>query len=191
MNLSFLKIFLLIISVVFVFSEAPSIRAGESNKSLPYRFLLVISNQWDDPASLLVDGESEFQVLVSLLKSWVLPFDILRLDQQNLDRYFLLDRDGSPRYSTIIWDADPDGLEGENLELLPLLVKEQGVNLVVLGNCVSPPEVSALVGEEYVSEYRLKDGLVFENEHFITRNLKGIIQIFMLFWLKTMFSLSG
>jgi hypothetical protein len=173
MDLSFFRTLFVVVFGLFVLSGPPSVKAGEGYTDLPYRFLLVISNQWDDPASLLVDGESEFQVLVSLLKSWVLPFDILRLDQQNLDRYFLLDRDGFPRYSTIIWDADPDGLEGENLELLPLLVKEQGVNLVVLGNCVSPPEVSVLVGVEYVSEYRLKDGLVFENEHFITRNLKG------------------
>jgi len=37
-----------------------------------------------------------------------LPFDILRLDQQRLDNYYLLDREGQPRYGTILWIANPD-----------------------------------------------------------------------------------
>ena len=82
----------------------PSARAGEP---LPYRFLLVISNQWKDPASQVIEDGGEFNTLAALMKSWGLPFDILRLDQQRLDNYHLLDRDGRPRYGTIIWDAGP------------------------------------------------------------------------------------
>src|SRR5450759_1287093 len=68
----------------------------------PYRFLLVVGNQWEDDGSFLIERSGEFQVTAALLKTWGLPFDILRLDQQTMDRYHLLQRDGSPRYGTII-----------------------------------------------------------------------------------------
>ena len=71
----------------------------------PYRFLLVVGNQWEDEASVLIERSSEFQVTAALLKTWGLPFDVMRLDQQMMDRYHLLERDGSSRYGTIIWDA--------------------------------------------------------------------------------------
>ena len=91
-------------------------QAADGLDPLPYRFLLVISDQWKDPASYLIEGGGEFQTLVSLLKTWGLPIDILRLDQQRLDRYYLLDREGRPRYGTIIWDAGPTGMEGKDLQ---------------------------------------------------------------------------
>lgn len=72
--------------------------ATDRHPPLPYRFLLVISDQWKDPASYLIDGEGEFQVVATLLKTWGLPVEILRLDEQALDRYHLFDRDGRPRY---------------------------------------------------------------------------------------------
>ena len=49
---------------------------------LPYRFLLVISTQWDYPNSYVIEGGSEFSVVAALLKTWGIPFEILRLDQQ-------------------------------------------------------------------------------------------------------------
>src|SRR5450631_3533886 len=80
---------------------------------LPYRFLLVIGDQWKDASSTIIEDGGEFQIVAALLKSWGLPFDILRLDEQRLDRYHLLDRDGRPRYGTIIWDAGPGGLQDQ------------------------------------------------------------------------------
>ena len=120
---------------------------------LPYRFLLVIADQWKDPASCLIDEEGEFRIVATLLKTWGIPFDILRLDQQRLDRHYLLDREGRPRYGTIVWDAVPTAaMEGRDLGLLPALVKELGVNLVLLGDAVSPAEASSLAGVEYLGE---------------------------------------
>jgi hypothetical protein len=55
-----------------------------SAETLPYRFLLVIGNQWNDPASKLIEPGGEFAVVVSLLKTWGVPFDILRLDQESV-----------------------------------------------------------------------------------------------------------
>ena len=41
---------------------------------LPYRFLVVISDQWKDPASYLIEAGGEFPIIVGLLKNWGLPF---------------------------------------------------------------------------------------------------------------------
>jgi peptidoglycan/xylan/chitin deacetylase (PgdA/CDA1 family) len=138
----------------------------------PYRFLLVIGNQWEDDASFLIERPSEFQVVAALLKTWGLPFDILRLDQQRMDRYHLLERDGTPRYGTIVWDAPAEQLKGVNLALLEEL-SAQGVALVALGDTVAAPEVARLAGLRYVSEYKSSDTLAFAGEHFITRSLAG------------------
>ncbi len=165
------KVTILLFLVIILHFSFSSLGANNQTQ-LPYRFLLVVSNQWNDPSSYLIEDSNEFRTLVTLLKNWGLPFDIMRLDQQNFDRYHLMDREGIPRYSTIIWDADPAGLEGENLHLLPILVKEHAVNLVILGDAVSPPEIADLAGIEYISEYRLNYGLAFEGEHFITRGIK-------------------
>ena len=38
-----------------------------SQTPVPYRFLLVISDQWKDPASYLIEGAGEFQTIATLL----------------------------------------------------------------------------------------------------------------------------
>jgi hypothetical protein len=136
----------------------------------PYRFLLVAGSQWRDEASVLIDRPGEFQIAAALLKTWALPFDILRLDQQLLDRYHLLDRDGSPRYGTILWDADD--VKGRDLGLLAEL-NAMGVSIVVLGDTVRRPEVARLAGLRYVSPYKALDEGSFDRSHFITRALAG------------------
>ena len=136
----------------------------------PYRFLLVAGSQWDDDASFLIAHPSEFQITAALLKTWGLPFDIFRLDQQSLDRYHLLDRDGAPRYGAIIWDAP--GAHSRDLALLSDL-NAQGVSFIILGDTVQTPEIAALAGLRYVSPYKASDPARFDRDHFITRPLAG------------------
>ncbi len=45
--------------------------------------------------------------------------------------------------------------------------------MVVLGDALAWPELSVLAGVEYVSAYRLSDGLAMADDHFITRGLAG------------------
>ncbi|MFB3826589.1 MAG: hypothetical protein ACE15B_07455 [Bryobacteraceae bacterium] len=160
---------------------AAALAAAASSRTaeLPYRFLLVISDQWKDPASYVVEGAGEFPMVVSLLKAWNLPFEILRLDQQRLDRYHLLERDGRPRYGAVIWDAGPDHLKDKGIDLIASLVKEHGVGLVALGDAVAVPEIATLAGVEYVSGYRLPAALTFTGGHFITRGLESRAPEFM------------
>jgi peptidoglycan/xylan/chitin deacetylase (PgdA/CDA1 family) len=138
----------------------------------PYRFLLVIGDQWEDDSSYLIERPGDVQVLAALLKTWGLPFDVLRLDQQRLDAYHLLDRDGRPRYGTIVWDAGPESLKGKDLALLNTL-SAMGVSLVALGDTVAAPEVAALAGVRYVSEYKSQEALSFQGAHFVTRGLES------------------
>src|SRR5690348_18490221 len=74
----------------------------------PYRMLIVISDQWKDPRSFLVSGGGEFQTLVTMFKSWGIPFDILRLDQTLMDPSHFTDFAGHARYGAILWDAPAD-----------------------------------------------------------------------------------
>ncbi|MBM3746264.1 MAG: hypothetical protein FJW34_10750 [Acidobacteria bacterium] len=147
-------------------------RLGAVADDVPYRFLLVISDQWEDRASHLIERPSDFQMTAALLKTWGLPFDILRLDHQRLDRYHMLDRDGRPLHGTILWNTGTTPLGDQDLGLLRELVA-RGVGLIVLGDSVAAPEIGALAGVRYVSPYRSHEGLVFSGEHFITRGFRG------------------
>ncbi len=142
-----------------------------AQQTLPYRFLLVIGDQWKDPSSFVIDQQDDFQTLAALLTTWGLPFDILRLDQQRLD-YHLFDRDERPRYGTLVWDAGWRAADQDRIELLGELVRKHGVNLVVLGDSVAAPVIQELARVEYVSEFRLGDGLSIDKDHFLTRGLK-------------------
>jgi hypothetical protein len=145
--------------------------AGSGEEPLPYRFLLVIGDQWKDPSSFVIDPQDDFQTLAALLTTWGLPFDILRLDQERLDYHFF-DREGRPRYGTVVWDAPWRAADRDRIELLGELVRQRGVNLVVVGDSVAAPVVQELAGVEYVSEFRLGDGLSIEQDHFLTRGFK-------------------
>lgn len=148
-----------------------SLALAAAEEPLPYRFLLVIGDQWKDPSSFVIDQQDDFQTLAALLTTWGLPFDILRLDQQRLDYHFF-DREGRPRYGTVIWDAPWREADRDRIELLRQLVREHGVNLLALGDSVAAPVIQELAGLEYVSEFRLGDGLSIEQDHFLTRGFK-------------------
>ncbi len=165
---------------VTAFCLASSAQTPAERPPLPYRFLFVISDQWKDPASEIIEGGGEFQSIAALLKTWGLPFDILRLDQQRIDKYHLLDRAGHPLHGTIIWDADPQELREEDVSLVRELVQDHGVGLVILGNSVAAPAIASLAGLRYVSEYKSPDALTFKGDHFITRGLAGREQEFLL-----------
>src|SRR5690242_10052495 len=119
------------IRIALIFLAALLVLGAQGQTVRPYRFLLVVNDQWKDPASFVIDEDGEFQALAATLKMWDIPFDVLRLDQQRLDEYHLLDRNGHPRYGTIIWDAGPAELRGKGLDVLENLVKKDGLGLVV------------------------------------------------------------
>ncbi|MBL8293542.1 MAG: hypothetical protein JNN08_16970, partial [Bryobacterales bacterium] len=119
-------------------------------------------------SSTVLEGGSELNVVAALLKTWGVPFEILRLDQQRLDRYHLLERDGAPRYGTVLWAAGARG----DAAVIGELVRESALNLIVFSDGIRHPEMARLTGLTYVSEYRRAEPLAGPSPHFVTRGVE-------------------
>ena len=119
------------------------------NNMKPFRVLVVIGDQWKDPSSFIVNmpkapglisgyddpydqiDNRDFHSLMVLLKSWSIPFDVVRLDQQFLNRYMFLNMDNSPRYGTIIWNVNrSEKLLSANYEIITGIVRDYGIGLI-------------------------------------------------------------
>ena len=78
--------------------------------------------------------DEDFLDVVTMLKIWGVPFDILRLDEQRLQINRFLDGEAKPNYGCVIWMADPDKLKGysANYQTLRRAVKEYGISMIAL-----------------------------------------------------------
>jgi hypothetical protein len=134
-----------------VFQHASLANAATTGR--PNRVLLVIGDQWDDPSSFLIRAHNELHEIAGLLKDWGIPFDILRLDQQRLDRDCFLDYDGNPRYGAILWDADPMAFKDQQYAILTDAVEKWNIGLVALSNRINHPVLESLLGLRYIGYY--------------------------------------
>ena len=151
----------------------------------PFRVLVIIGDQWTDPLSYSIDfrrvqGE-EFIDVVSMLKIWGIPFDILRLDEQRLQINRFLDGEAKPNYGCIIWMADPDNLKGysANYETLKKAVEEYGISMIALFDNIRTKDVALLAGINYEGTSDIlagKDSQKFSisGNHYITSEAAGI-----------------
>jgi hypothetical protein len=163
---------------------------------LPYRVLVVIGDQWEDPASCLVTapspapeysgyynrpvlpGQEDFHHLMILLKSWGIPFDVVRLDQQLLDRYMFLDMYDRPKYGTVLWDVrQSDRLLRQDYSLLKEMVEDYGIGLVALTDRISPGTIQSLLGLEYSGSWESDAVMKVVAPHFLTRGLPAVIRM--------------
>ena len=135
----------------------------------PYRVLVVVA-AWADPASQVIGQNDAFQPVAALLKAWSVPFDILRLDQQNLGASNLFDRSGAVRYGTVVWLADLPSYAGKNLAALTEAV-QQGTSIIVAVSRFSDPALERILGLHYNADYRAPDPVLRGPVHFITREL--------------------
>ncbi len=161
-------------------------------KFKPFRVLVIIGDQWEDPASYLVEmpgptgqysgydsrpevpGSCDFHHLVVLLKSWGIPFDIIRLDQQFLDRYMFLDMYGNARYGTIIWDVnDSDKLLPADFSIITEMVNKYGMGLIGLSDRITQPEIQSILGLKYVGSWESNDKLIHAGDHFLTHEINS------------------
>jgi peptidoglycan/xylan/chitin deacetylase (PgdA/CDA1 family) len=133
----------------------------------PYRVLVVVDT-WGDPASQVITDKDTFQPVAALLKAWSVPFDILRLDQQNLGAGYFFDRSGRARYGTVLWLADPASYAGKNLDILTVAV-HSGTSVVFAVSRFAHPTLEDILGLKYKADYRAADPLVVAPAHFITR----------------------
>jgi hypothetical protein len=136
----------------------------------PYRVLLVISDQWKDPRSFVVSGNGEFQTIVTMFKSWGIPFDILRLDQTIMDASHFADFRGNPRYGAIVWDA-PAPISKSDEALLREAVEKLYTSLIAIGDRIQQPEIQRLLGIHYRGEHMHSSHPIVQGESFLLRGL--------------------
>lgn len=158
--------------LLFVGTSICLASSGQENRFRPNRVLVIIGDQWEDPSSYLVREGSEFHEIATLLKSWGIPFDVARLDQQELDRNLFLDYDGQPRYGAILWDADPARFKDRDYQVLENAAKNWNIGLVALSNRITHPVLESLLGIHYRGYYSSSSPiLATEAEHFLIRGL--------------------
>ncbi|MBK8884879.1 MAG: hypothetical protein IPN67_21770 [Bacteroidales bacterium] len=166
---------------------------GEAPVNLkPFRVAVIIGDQWNDPAGYLVDlpkhegsysgydatpevnGETDFHDLIVLLKSWCIPFDIIRLDQQLLDRYMFLDINGRAKYGTIIWDVNKsEHLQPQDYSIITEMVKNYGLGLIALSDRISQQEIQDILGLKYRGSWESNASLEIKNSHFINDKISS------------------
>ncbi len=137
----------------------------------PYRVLMVISDQWKDPRSFLVSGGGEFQTLVTLFKSWGIPFDILRLDQTLMDPNQFIDFFGRPRYGAILWDVPKTDLSEADQAIVADAVQRMHISLIAVGDRIRQPIVQQLLGIHYKGEYMNSAHQTVIGSSFLLRDL--------------------
>ncbi len=154
--------------------------------SKPFRVLVIIGDQWTDPMSYNIDPSrvkgDDFLDVVTMLKIWGVPFDILRLDEQRLQINRFLDYSAKPAYGCVIWMADPEKLSGmsANYETLQRAVNEYGISMIALCDYLKTDTVADLVGIRYSDVQNVKLGgdgekLEITGNHFITAGAEGIM----------------
>ncbi len=157
----------------------------------PYQVLVIIGDQWNDPGSYRIDEQTQlggrssdvnkdFRDVITMLKIWGIPFDILRLDQQRLQINRFLNGIAEPNYSCLIWMANPDSLEGfsANYETVRRAVEEYRISLIALFDHIAAPELSDILGIDYQGVSDRTSGstnaaLKISREHFITTGSVG------------------
>jgi hypothetical protein len=156
------------VAIIFLLAMALPVRAAEPLK--PYRVLIVISDQWKDPRGFLVSGGGEFQTLVTMFKSWGIPFDILRLDQTLMDPSHFADFAGKARYGAILWDV-PGDVTTADQALVTDAVEKLHISLIAIGDRVKQPAIQRLLGIAYKGDYMNSAHQIAKGDSFVLRGL--------------------
>jgi hypothetical protein len=152
----------------------------------PNRVLVIIGDQWTDPMSYNIDPKRvkgmDFLDVVTMLKIWGVPFDVLRLDEQRLQINRFLDGAAKPKYGCAIWMANPDSLRGFSADYhtLKRAVEEFGISMIALFDYIEADPVADLVGVacngvEGIRLGQSKEKFAVEGNHFVTTNASGIL----------------
>lgn len=156
---------------LFLLFLLPRIASAAPVELKPYRVLIVISNQWKDPRSFLVSGGGEFQTIVTMFKSWGIPFDILRLDQTLMDPNHFSDFEGRPLYGAILWDVPDENVSGADQALVSQAVQKLHISLIALGDRIRQPVIQQLLGVRYKSEHMNSAHPMLRGDSFVLRGL--------------------
>ncbi len=185
-----------IVAGIFLLFLISALSAKGNNHLNPFRVILVIGDQWKDSSSYMiampeptgefsgyeakpeVRGDSDFHHLVVLLKSWAIPFDIIRLDQQFLNRNMFLNMSGKPKYGAILWDVNQsESLLKPDYSVITEMVENYGIGLIALSNRILQPEIQSLLGLKYKGSWESSTKMEIKGDHFLTRNLQPTFEI--------------
>src|ERR1700721_4813155 len=119
----------------------------------PYRVLFVITDQWKDPRSFLVSGGGDVQTIVTMFKSWGIPFDILRLDQTQMDPNHFRDFSGHARYGAILWDVPDESISEGDQVIVTHAVQKSHISLIAIGDRIRQPVIQQPLGIRYKNEH--------------------------------------
>ncbi len=166
--------------------------AADGIAARPFRVLVVVGDQWKDPASFLVEraaptgeysgyfgnpevyGDNDFHQLMVLLKSWGIPYDVIRLDQQFLDPNMFMGMDGHPLYGTIIWDVNQsEVLLHPDYTIVQRMVIKEGIGLIALSDRISQPEIQEVLGLKYMGAWESSTKMKPVADHFLTEGLSS------------------
>ncbi|MCK4345126.1 MAG: hypothetical protein KAX05_07545 [Bacteroidales bacterium] len=191
-----LGVFLTISVLIFITEINAFSKDPETALFKPFRVLVIIGDQWEDPASYMVTkseptgeysgyynrpevtGPVDFFHLMVLLKSWAIPFDVIRLDQQFLDRYIFLDIYGKPKYGTIIWDVNKsDELLHPDYSIIREMVQDYGIGIIALSNRIFPPEIQSVLGLKYIDCWESNKEMEVVSDHFLTKGLNSPFKV--------------
>ncbi|HKD48934.1 MAG TPA: hypothetical protein VKB67_14695 [Rhizomicrobium sp.] len=157
-----------VLAGIFLLATILPLHAEEPLK--PYRVLIVISDQWKDPRSFLVSGGGEFQTLVTMFKSWGIPFDVLRLDQTLMDPSHFADFTGKARYGAILWDV-PGEVSQADQALVTDAVQKLHISLIAIGDRMRQPGIQRLLGIQFKSEHMNSAHPMVKGDSFVLRGV--------------------
>ena len=160
----------------------------------PFRVALIIGDQWKDSSGYLIStkgsdetqsagiatepSSTDFHHLAELLKSWSIPFDIIRLDQQFLDRYMFLDMYNKSKYGAIIWDVNQsDKLLSPDYSIITEMVTDYHIGLIALADRITQPEIQSLLGLKYIGSWQSNTNVEIVNEYFLTKDVESPLTI--------------
>lgn len=181
-----------VLMLVLLAFAAGTAAEGAEQGLKPHRVLLMIGEQWQDNESFLLDVQqtevpnydlsyrpygTDFFQLVVLLKSWGIPFDILRTDSEQFNLERILGWDGKPRYGCILVAPGKDdfSLDRTSARFLEAAVAKHGISLIVLNTGLSEESIAGLCGLSYQGYNMTASQLVAEGEHFLTRGLGPVL----------------
>ena len=146
----------------------------------PNRVLVVIDVDWrGDPSSYVDCTMWAFHDVVTLLKLWSIPFDVLRLDLNTLNASLFLDASGKAKYGVILWNCNPRVFPkgSQDWSVLTTAVMTYGISLISLANTYGTPTLEDLLGinNETLEWSPIPDPLNITTEHFITRGYQGVV----------------
>jgi len=150
----------------------------------PFRAVVVVDVDWSsDPQSYVESTVWAFHDVVTLLKLWSIPFDVLRLDINALSITQFVDAGGKPKYGVIIWNCNQNMFARgtQDWGVLATAVVTYGISLIALANTVNEPLIRQLLGINFIDYtnpncwYRITDPFVITVDHFITRGYNGTI----------------